>query len=381
MFKDYYLLLGISPGASKEEIKQAYRAMSLKWHPDRNPGIDVTSMMQDINEAYKILNDNLSRARYDKEYHEFCIQREYCQPVTHEAKSDSWNYNYDVHDEDLKKDINNARVYAKDLVDDFLKNLKGTVKVAAKGGWEGAKGYIYAAIILSVFGLCIRGCMGILKNNMYSYDNSQNGSSLADTSLVSDEEPVYESEAFQAPNTWQTYHVANHAFSLSVPPTVELRHEYDKYVKRIKELGLTCNTDDMVFEQKGLANNTSEALSHYCRIIIQHVQGEKGDFPSSTETFPLDADIKADLREIAENELGPAHFIGEPTYKWISIGATKAIEISYRRTGIEKYTTACKMYLMTNADEAVKIIVSYREQESDFWLPDLANVIKTFNWE
>ena len=124
MFKDYYQLLGITPGASKEEIKQAYRAMSLKWHPDRNPGIDVTSMMQDINEAYKILNDDLSRIRYDNEYSKFNEQRERCQMSTNTTESTSWNYEYDVHDEDLRNDINNARTYAKDLVDEFFKSLK-----------------------------------------------------------------------------------------------------------------------------------------------------------------------------------------------------------------------------------------------------------------
>ena len=67
MFKDYYQILDVSFSASKEEIKKAYRKMSLQWHPDRNPGADVTEMMQDINEAYKILNDDISRAKYDKE--------------------------------------------------------------------------------------------------------------------------------------------------------------------------------------------------------------------------------------------------------------------------------------------------------------------------
>ena len=68
MFKDYYQILGIPFTASTQEIKDAYRKMSLKWHPDKNPNIDVTEIMQDINEAYKILYDEFSRARYDKEY-------------------------------------------------------------------------------------------------------------------------------------------------------------------------------------------------------------------------------------------------------------------------------------------------------------------------
>ena len=63
MFKDYYQILDVSFSASKEEIKKAYRKMSLQWHPDRNPGADVTEMMQDINEAYKILNDGQDMTR------------------------------------------------------------------------------------------------------------------------------------------------------------------------------------------------------------------------------------------------------------------------------------------------------------------------------
>ena len=56
MFKDYYKILGVSSSANDVEIKKAYREMSMKWHPDRNRGIDVTATMQDINEAYAILN-------------------------------------------------------------------------------------------------------------------------------------------------------------------------------------------------------------------------------------------------------------------------------------------------------------------------------------
>lgn len=158
MFKDYYLILGVSFSASKEEIKKAYRKMSLQWHPDRNLGADVTEMMQDINEAYKILNDDISRERYDKEYKLFTQQRENCKPNSSSPQPESWNYDYEVYDEDLKNDINEARAYAKDLVDEFFKSLKETSKAAAKGAWNGAYGYILGGIIATIIFALIRAC-------------------------------------------------------------------------------------------------------------------------------------------------------------------------------------------------------------------------------
>ena len=158
MFKDYYQILDVSFSASKEEIKKAYRKMSLQWHPDRNPGADVTEMMQDINEAYKILNDDISRARYDKEYLLFTQQRENSKLKRSSPQPESWNYDYEVNDDDLRNDINEARAYAKDLVDEFFKSLKETSKAAAKGAWDGAYGYIIGGIIATTIFALIRAC-------------------------------------------------------------------------------------------------------------------------------------------------------------------------------------------------------------------------------
>lgn len=135
MFKDYYQILGVSFSAPKEEIKKAYRKKSLEWHPDKNPGVDVTEMMQDINESYKILNDDISRARYNKEYQLFTKQCENSKFKRQRPRpqSESWNYDYDVYDENLRDDINKARVYAKDMVDEFFKSLKIHQKSQRKG--------------------------------------------------------------------------------------------------------------------------------------------------------------------------------------------------------------------------------------------------------
>jgi curved DNA-binding protein CbpA len=136
MFKDYYQILGIPFTASTQEIKDAYRKMSLKWHPDKNPNIDVTEIMQDINEAYKILYDEFSRARYDKEYEEFRCHKNL---VRHYDCGQSWNYYYDIKDDYLKDDIYKARAYAHELVNDFFDSLKESSKNATNGAIRGLK--------------------------------------------------------------------------------------------------------------------------------------------------------------------------------------------------------------------------------------------------
>ncbi|MBR5101758.1 MAG: DnaJ domain-containing protein [Muribaculaceae bacterium] len=71
MFTDYYQVLEIPFGSTDEEIKKAYRAMSFKYHPDRNPNGDTTAIMQLINEAYSVLSDKNLREAYDFEYCRF----------------------------------------------------------------------------------------------------------------------------------------------------------------------------------------------------------------------------------------------------------------------------------------------------------------------
>ena len=66
-FKDYYAMLGISKTATSEEIKQAFRKLARKFHPDVNPNNkQAEAKFKEVNEAYEVLSDPDKRKKYDQ---------------------------------------------------------------------------------------------------------------------------------------------------------------------------------------------------------------------------------------------------------------------------------------------------------------------------
>jgi DnaJ-class molecular chaperone len=66
MSENFYDILGIDKHANGDEIKKAYRKLSMKWHPDKNKNNkDAVTQFQKINESYETLSDDKKRRQYD----------------------------------------------------------------------------------------------------------------------------------------------------------------------------------------------------------------------------------------------------------------------------------------------------------------------------
>ncbi|MDG6914174.1 MAG: molecular chaperone DnaJ [Nitrososphaerota archaeon] len=73
--KDYYEVLGVQRGATKDQIKDAYRKLALQFHPDRNKAPEAEARFKEVSEAYAVLSDDEKRRQYDSFGREGVYQR------------------------------------------------------------------------------------------------------------------------------------------------------------------------------------------------------------------------------------------------------------------------------------------------------------------
>ena len=138
-FKDYYEILGVPPGAEKKVLKQTYRQLARKYHPDLNPGNkEAEEKFKTINEAYQVLSDAEKRKKYD----ELRAQYQRWQQTGGRQQDFDWqNWSAQpgqgVHvqyasPEDLEDLFGSASPYS-----DFFNNIFGQVRGRGRGSGRG----------------------------------------------------------------------------------------------------------------------------------------------------------------------------------------------------------------------------------------------------
>lgn len=169
MFKDYYAILEVEENVSQQELKSAFKKQAIKWHPDKNQGVDTTIRMQEINEAYIILKDNEARQRYNIEYQRYKEykrrkaqaseaerqkQREYEQQKQSQKENRTYeqaneNADYKVDDDVLRKWMENAKRQAMDLAKQTIEDIGGMVVTGTKAAAKEAGNYLIFYIVIS----------------------------------------------------------------------------------------------------------------------------------------------------------------------------------------------------------------------------------------
>lgn len=68
--ENLYTVLGVAPNASTEEIKKRYRALAMRYHPDRNADEGAEARFNAIQKAYEVLSDAKRRDEYNQKFNE-----------------------------------------------------------------------------------------------------------------------------------------------------------------------------------------------------------------------------------------------------------------------------------------------------------------------
>ena len=394
MFIDYYALLEIDISASKSDIKKAYKHQALKWHPDRNIGIDTTKKMQEINEAYLILNDKDARILYNFEYvryYEFKKNK-----TSDNQKSDSKSEDkfqkdvyedekYNISNEKLSRWIQNARRQSVDLAKQSIKDINGMIKVGYQAAMDAAWPYLLIIFILLILGLILQ--LFRYSNKTTSRDSYTKNiiDKLPPEKILTKADSVYPT-VIKIDTTYTKFHIKEIG-DINIPYNYfELQNKVyrDKVKKNIsKNLNYKIITDNVIFQQKGL--NFNNNTKTFIRVEIEKHIESKGSYyklsqklnMTKNEFLYLDSIYKNLTIESCINE--GYKFLTWYNLELLSFNGIDAIKTSYLRQLKDNPPVMIQTLTFFNDDRIYLFRFSYRKEEEIKWKPIFDKIICSIN--
>lgn len=330
---NYYDILGIDTWESRQKIiKRAYYDTLYKYHPSHYMRLNGKEKLVLITEAFLVLSNEEIKVKYDNSINN--IDNSLVEEVIALIEP--------IH----KKSV------------DFVESIfNGTQKPKKRKNIWHIIGYCF--LVMMLLGSVVRFLQPLINDNR--------------TEEVS-------AQYFIAPKNWTKYIIGD-MFSISIPPSLELRSDLDKYTKFLESINMyAIDSTEVVFQQKDLGSFDDNARKTYCRIIINYEILNESSGLTYKDSPYLSIEDKRCLRSIADEQLGGLwDYVEKPTYKWINISGTKAIDISYIRTGSVSDVN-CHIYILFDRYKSVSIITAYRIQDNYLWKKNIDNIIYTFKW-
>lgn len=339
--KNYYEVLRIEKFCNSQDvIKQAYKNATEQLRSIVLT-TNVESTLFDINEAYLVLSDSTIKARYDYILH--CGQGD---PKLDELIA-------------IKR--NQAEKFINDRLSQHMESIKDKqLPTKIEQSPTKVKRVLWPIGVVLLVILIFFVCIILFGKNYGSVNHS-------------------EVTPYNPPKSWKYFH--SNLISLSIPPTMEIRRHDDPYTIWLYRDGGTASEHDVIFQQKGLANMTDEGHATYARILIDYYKNHDLENAYHHDESPeLTSEDIEDLNYIVKNNIYPYRFATNPTFKWIDVGGNKIIEGVYKRMGNDGIVN-CRFYLIQNYDDAVTIVLSYRDSDKDVYEEDFEKIIRTFKWK
>lgn len=189
---------------------------------------------------------------------------------------------------------------------------------------------------------------------------------------------------------WSTFQYQD-KYSITVPPTMELRRENDTYTQLLNDIQgniigfqvTSTSNNRVIFQQAGLSTNKHEYKTKYCRILIDYYTCEEEHVPCSGDKLELNEEYFTNgviaIQQNCESTKTPLMtIISNDT---MTIANSPATKITYRRQGYNGASPVIvAIYTIFNYNEYVRLTMSFREAEQNMWIKDLVKAKSSFRW-